>query len=78
MNMYDISYVNVFGEIYIPHKNKEGKFVVSMSRFKKDYVYVDTYEEVVEYLRKGFSLRMSAIGKPPSLISSKKIKIQEE
>lgn len=47
------------GTILYPHKHRDGRFVVSMTRFEKDYVFVDHAEELLSWLEKGFRLRMS-------------------
>lgn len=78
----NLSYVSTRGkragtELY-PHKNKEGKYIVSPTRFEKDHIYVDSLEEVVGYLKQGLKLRMSdCLGNSPSLIDGDKIVIEE-
>ena len=62
---------NLGKELY-PHKYSDGTYVVSTSRFEKDYVHVNNLADVVTYLKKGYHLRMSnpASGiRSPSLIS---------
>lgn len=48
-----------FGTILYPHKHKDGRYVVSMTRFEKDYVYVDHANDILGWLEKGYRLRMS-------------------
>lgn len=75
MNPSDIKYVSKFGnyagQIFTPHKTKEGKYVVSPDRFAKNYVYVDTAEEIIEAVKNGLGLRMSVENGPASLVSAK-------
>jgi len=64
------------GSILVPHRHSDGCFVVSMTRFERDYIRLRSIQEVVEHLRRGYSLRMIAHHGPtksPSLISSSSI-----
>ncbi|MGY3531174.1 hypothetical protein [Bradyrhizobium sp. USDA 4452] len=64
------------GSILVPHRHSDGCFVVSMTRFESDYIRLRSIREVVEHLRRGYSLRMSgdhASTKSPSLISPSSI-----
>lgn len=60
-----------------PHVHSDGCYVVSPSRFEKDYIQVRSIDEVKAYLRRGYSLRMSnenAAGhRAPSLITPSSI-----
>lgn len=56
-----------------PHRTKDGRYIATMTRFAKDYIYVSTYEEIVRHVRDGYGLRMSVAGGPASLISAKVI-----
>lgn len=47
------------GAVLTPHRYANGKYVVSKTRFKPDYVYVDCYSEILTYLQKGYKVRMS-------------------
>lgn len=47
------------GKSLFPHKHKDGTYVVSSTRFEKDYIYVHTLEEVKNHILEGFSVRMS-------------------
>jgi hypothetical protein len=62
------------GTILIPHIHADGCYVVSTSRYEKDYVRLQLVEDVKEHLRRGYSLRMSNPEQPnhkaPSLITS--------
>lgn len=66
------------GTVLYPHVHADGCYVVSPSRFEKDYVRVRSIDEVKEYLSRGYSLRMSNDDDPnhrsPSLISPDSIK----
>ncbi|MDO4937761.1 MAG: hypothetical protein Q4E62_07585 [Sutterellaceae bacterium] len=73
----DIHYIpsrgNNAGKVMVPHQTKSGEYVVSMTRFQKDYVYVSTLEEILENVKKGFGIRMSVNGGPASLISAQRV-----
>ena len=47
------------GVVLYPHKHKDGRYVASKDRYEQNYVRVDTNEELIPYVRKGFSIRMS-------------------
>lgn len=47
------------GKLIYPHRNKEGMYAISLTRFEKDYIRVETLEEVAAYVAKGFKVRMS-------------------
>ncbi len=59
-----------------PHPYPGGKYVVSKTRFERDYIYV-TRNEIASYVRKGYSVRMSdpVMRHNPRLISPKYITI---
>ena len=67
------------GAVYVPHKHRNGQYVVSKSRFKKDYVYVGSHCEVFEYLKKGYKVRMSdpVDRSSPSLVRLESLDISE-
>jgi hypothetical protein len=67
------------GEALYPHKHEDGRYVASITRFKKDYIRVDTIEELIPYVKKGFCVRMSKqrSHRAPSLISPESIEIVE-
>jgi hypothetical protein len=48
------------GVVLRPHKGKDGRYVVSMSRFAKDQIRVDRYQDLYGWLSKGYKIRMSA------------------
>jgi hypothetical protein len=64
--------------ILYPHLHADGCYVVSPSRFEKDYIRVRSIDEVEIYLGRGYSLRMSnqdsANHRAPSLIAPGSIK----
>lgn len=66
------------GTVLYPHVHADGCYVVSPSRFEKDYVRVRSIDEVKEHLSRGYSLRMSNEDDPnhrsPSLIAPASIK----
>lgn len=60
------------GTLLFPHKHGDDAYVVSITRFDSDYIRVTDPDDMVAWLGKGFSLRMSnsAAGVPaPSLIA---------
>jgi hypothetical protein len=57
------------GAILSPHAHADGCYVVSPSRFKRDYIRVRSIEAVKDHLRRGYSLRMSNSARSPSLIT---------
>ena len=64
------------GTILLPHKHEDGAYVVSMSRFERDYIRVDDPDQLLGWLQKGYRLRMSnpAAGvHQPSLIAPRAI-----
>jgi len=60
------------GTYLIPHKHKDGRYVLRKSRYKEDYVYLDSLTEVRKMAKAGCSVRMSNLDsethKAPSLI----------
>lgn len=46
------------GEIVFPHRHEDGLYVVSKTRFERDYIRVQA-NDILEYLLKGYGLRMS-------------------
>lgn len=65
-----------------PHLHADGCFVVSPSRFKKDYVRLPVEDELFGYMAKGFSVRMSnpefKNTSAPSLIAPNSLEIYEQ
>ncbi len=57
------------GKVHKPHLFNDGFYVVSQTRFARDYVKVRTLNEVYECYKKGFRVRMSHEQDKPSLIS---------
>jgi hypothetical protein len=60
----------------LPHKHDDGAYVVSMTRFERDYVRVFDPSELLSWLEKGYGLRMSNAASgisAPSLIAPSKI-----
>lgn len=65
------------GETLVPYQNKAGLYIVSPTRFEKDYMPVSSLEEVVRHLKQGLKLRMEpTFGGAPSLISPKSIALE--
>lgn len=69
------------GYIQTPHRNKEGNFVVSLSRYKKDYIFVQNEAELRSWVEAGYSVRMSNINfegtKAPNLIRPESIQFAD-
>lgn len=61
------------GTVLRPHVHEDGCIVVSHTRYKKDYIRLPVGTSPHAYLKRGFSLRMSAPGCAPSLISATSI-----
>ena len=47
------------GEVLFPHKHEDRRYVVSPTRFEKDYHRLDTETDIAGWLAKGYSMRMS-------------------
>ena len=66
-----------FGTILYPHVHEDGRFVVSPDRYEKNYIRVESIEEVKEHIRRGLSVRMinqnEANHRGPSLIAPSSI-----
>lgn len=57
------------GTVLYPHKHKDGCFVVSRTRFKRDYIRIANETELESWVARGLSLRMSCPGRAASLIA---------
>ncbi|MDB4348261.1 hypothetical protein OAA46_01265 [bacterium] len=60
------------GKILQPHRHPsaQNRYVVTKTRFEKDYIYLDTLAEIPAYLKRGYGLRMSI---PDSDVAPSKI-----
>lgn len=56
------------GQVLTPHAHEDGSFVVSKTRFVADYIRVKSEADLPGWLAKGYHLRMSRLGRAPSLI----------
>jgi hypothetical protein len=66
------------GEVITPHCHDDGMYVVSPTRFERDYVRVPTLEDFASNIRKGMKGRMSSPAvKGPRLFSKTSIHIEE-
>jgi len=76
---YVVSRGKESGVVLIPHRDRNGKYVASMTRFERDYVRVETIRELEILARNGFGIRMSntksAKHSAPSLISPAKLNL---
>ena len=64
------------GKLLYPHLHEDGRFVVSLTRFKDDYIYLKSGGDILGYLERGYSLRMSNPAEgitAPSLVSPSSI-----
>ncbi len=66
MTPFDAPHLHAFvsrgpkaGIILYPHRHRDGGYVVSMTRFEKDYIEVTDSSELLGWLEKGYRLRMS-------------------
>ena len=70
---YTVKRGAAIGTVLASHRHEDGSFVVSLTRFEKDYIRVRTESELPTWLAKGYSLRMSNQSskshRSPSLIS---------
>ena len=55
------------GTILYPHKHRDGSYVVSMTRFEKDYIQVEDCNDLLGWLEKGYRLRMSNKDEPGAI-----------
>lgn len=75
--LYTVSRGKQRGAELTPTKQKNGRYVVSKTRYKADQLYVESLEEVLTYLQRGYKVRM---GNPelriaPSLVILESIQI---
>ncbi|WP_417507833.1 hypothetical protein [Marinomonas gallaica] len=65
------------GLIQRPHLHQNGKYVVSKTRFKEDYIYVDSINDVKKYLDLGYKVRVSSLDPKtaPSLVKLSSLRI---
>lgn len=47
------------GTLLYPHRHEDGTYVVSMSRFERDYIRVKSQGDLLHLLEEGYGLRMS-------------------
>ena len=47
------------GKLLFPHRHKDGKYVVSPTKFEADYARLDSLDDVIRRLEGGLKLRMS-------------------
>ncbi len=65
------------GEIVTPHRHADGTYVISPTRFERDYIRVSTLEEVAAHVRQGLKCRMSSSqAKAPRLFAPASITIE--
>lgn len=65
------------GEVVTPHRHEDGTYVVSPTRFEKDYIRVASLEDFASQIQNGLKGRMSSPSvKGPRLFSPKSISIE--
>lgn len=77
---YKVKRGKAFGTVLRPHRHDDGHFVVSMTRFEKDYIRVRDESELHGWLSKGYRVRMSEPDNPrraASLIALASITVTE-
>lgn len=69
------------GTLLTPHLHDDLCYVVSLSRFKVDYIRVKNEEELPDWITNGYSVRMSnplvKLHRSPSLISPDSVELFE-
>ncbi len=69
------------GTLLTPHLYDDGCFIVSFTRFEKDYVRAKDERELPDWVAKGYSVRMSnpsaKAHRSPSLISPDSIEVRD-
>ena len=67
------------GTVLTPHLHDDNHFVVSLSRFEKDYVRVKSEADLLDWITKGYSIRLSnpdvKSHRSPSLISPSSLEL---
>ena len=68
------------GKLFTPHKHACGRYVVSKTRFQRDYIYVETLDEVLRYLKAGYKVRVSDpdTKSSPSLVRLESLVVSEQ
>jgi hypothetical protein len=65
------------GTVLRPHRHADSCFVVSKTRFEKDYIRVSDEALLMDWVRQGYSVRMSNVDvrgtRSPSLIAPSSI-----
>ncbi|MCD9029576.1 hypothetical protein LDO26_15385 [Luteimonas sp. BDR2-5] len=68
------------GTILTPHKHADGMFIVSTTRFERDYIRISDEAQLPQLISKGFKVRMSKHDAPnhraPSLIAPASITVE--
>jgi hypothetical protein len=65
------------GEILTPHRHDDGTYVVSYTRFARDYLRVASFEDFAAKVQEGMKGRMSSQNvKGPRLFNSSSITIE--
>ena len=68
------------GSQLTPHKHACGNYVVSKTRYQRDYVYIETLDEVLRLLKAGYKVRVSDHGtkSSPSLVRLESLEVSEQ
>ncbi len=74
---YRVSRGKLAGETLCPIRNKNGKYVVSKTRFSRDQIYIDSLEQVLTKLQSGYKVRVGGPGSPSSLVNLESLEVVE-
>lgn len=70
---YVVKRGSAVGTVLRPHRHADGTYVVSMTRFERDYIRVASEDDLAEWVDRGYRVRMSnpdvASHRSPSLIA---------
>ena len=59
--------------VFTPVLSRDGHYIVSKTRFKEDYAFVSTLDEIISYVKQGYGIRMNYQGSPASLVMPKSL-----
>ena len=67
------------GTLLTPHMHEDGHFVVSKTKFKSDYIRIKDESDLIDWVGRGYSVRMSNPAakspRPTSLITPSSIEV---
>lgn len=67
------------GSVHTPHRYADGTYVVSKTRFARDYIHLASLEAALTHLDKGYRLRVSdpVARRSPSLVLKQSLSISK-